>query len=219
LPVVLAGLLQMAYNQARFGSPTDFGIEYKPETTDENFRTFEFMHIPENLGHYILSLPKPSRDFPWLNHTGWEPRVYTTFAEGMSSILLASPFLLLGFLIWRILKPGSVYPAGLRLAAALATGSGLMMFVVMLCFVSASRRYVQDFMPLLMVAVFVGVATLPARTLRLWLAPAWAVVALSAMLHAHVSFYQRPHPFARSHRAPCSIRKKPWRAMTGPRCC
>jgi 4-amino-4-deoxy-L-arabinose transferase-like glycosyltransferase len=190
LPVVLAGLLQMAYNQARFGSPMDFGIRYKPETTDENFRTFDLMHVPENLGHYVFSLPKPSADFPWLDHTGWEPRVHTTFAEGMSSILLASPFLLLGSLVWRILKPGSEYPADLRLAAGLAAGSGLMMFAVMLCFVSASRRYVQDFMPLLMVAVFLGAATLSASTLRHWLAPAWVVVILSAMLHAHVSFYE-----------------------------
>jgi hypothetical protein len=190
LPVVLAGLLQMAYNQARFGSPLDFGIQYKPETTDQNFRTFDLMHIPENLGHYVFSLPKPSRDFPWLDHAGWEPRVHTTFAEGMSSILLASPFLLLGLLVWRILKPGPAYPADLRLAAALTAGSGLLMFAAMLCFVSASRRYVQDFMPLLMVGVFLGAATLPARTLRRWLAPAWAVVALSAMLHAHVSFYE-----------------------------
>lgn len=190
LPVVLAGLLQMAYNQARFGSPFDFGIQYKPETTDEDFRTFTPLHVTENLGHYIFSLPKLRTDFPWLDHTGWEPRVNTTFAEGMSSILLASPFLLLGLLLWRILKPGSEYPADLRLAAGLAGGAGLLMFAVMLCFVSASRRYVQDFMPMLMVAVFLGAATLPASTLRRWLAPAWAVVVFSALLHAHVAFYE-----------------------------
>ena len=190
LPVVAAGLLQMAYNQARFGAPMDFGIQYKPETTDENFRTFTLLHLPENLGHYLFALPKLSRDFPWLEHSGWEPRVYTTFAEGMSSILLASPFLLIAFLVWRILKPGSTYPPDLRLAAGLATGAGLMMFVAMLCFVSASRRYVQDFMPMLMVAVFLGAATLSAKTLRRWLAPAWAVVVLSAILHADVSFYE-----------------------------
>ncbi len=190
LPVVSAGLLQMAYNEARFGAPMDFGIQYKPETTDENFRTFTLLHLPENLGHYIFALPKLSRDFPWLEHSGWEPRVYTTFAEGMSSILLASPFLLLAFLVWRILKPRADYPPGLRLATALAAGSGLMMFIAMLCFVSASRRYVQDFMPMLMVAVFLGAATLPAARLRRWLAPAWVVVVLSAMLHADVSFYE-----------------------------
>jgi hypothetical protein len=190
LPVVLAGVLQMAYNQARFGAPMDFGIQYKPETTDENFRTFTPLHLPENLGHYIFALPKLSRDFPWLEHSGWEPRVYTTFAEGMSSILLASPFLLLAPLVWRILRPGSAYPLDLRLAAALAGGAGLMMFVAMLCFVSASRRYVQDFMPMLMVAVFLGAATLTAKTLRRCLAPGWAVVVLSAMLHADVSFYE-----------------------------
>jgi 4-amino-4-deoxy-L-arabinose transferase-like glycosyltransferase len=189
-PIVLAGLAQMAYNQARFGSPLDFGIQYKPETTDEDFRTFTPLHIPENLGHYILVPPMPRSDFPWLDHTGWEPRVNTTFAEGMSSILLASPFLFLGLLLWRILKPGSQYPADLRLAAALAGGSGLLMFGVMLCFVSASRRYVQDFMPMLMVAVFLGAATLPAGTLRRWMIPGWLVVVLSAMLHAHVAFYE-----------------------------
>jgi hypothetical protein len=191
LPVVAAGLLQMTYNQARFGSPFDFGLQYKPESVTEGFRTFAIVRAPENIGHYILSLPKVSGDFPWLDHSGWEPRVHTTFAEGMSSIVLASPFLLVGLLAWRILRPPrSAYPAGLRLAAALAAGSGLMMFGAMLCFASASRRYVQDFMPMLMVGVFLGTATLPDRIMRRWLAPAWAVVILSALLHAHVAFYE-----------------------------
>lgn len=190
LPVVLAGVSQMTYNQARFGSLFDFGLKYKPETTTENFQTFSPIRIPENLGHYLLSQPKPRGDFPWLDHTGWEPRVHTTFSEGMSSILLASPFLLLILLVWRILKPRSGYPGDLRLVTALAAGSGLLMFGVMLCFASASRRYVQDFVPMLMVAVFLGAATLPASTLRRWLVPAWAVVVFSAMLHAHIAFYE-----------------------------
>lgn len=190
LPVAAAGVAQMAYNQARFGSPLDFGIQYKPESKTEGFQTFSLRRVPENLGHYILSLPKASADFPWLDHTGWEPRVYTTFAESMSSMLLASPFLLLAVFLRRLWLPGSAYSRDLKLGAALAAGSGLMMFGAMLCFASASRRYMQDWTPMLTVAAFLGAATLSAKTLRRWAAPACFAVALSALLHAHVAFYE-----------------------------
>ncbi len=190
LPILVAGLAQMAYNQARFGSPFDFGLQYKPESVTEGFKTFSLVRVPENLGHYIFSLPKPSADFPWLDHTGWEPRVHTTFAEGTSSILLASPFLLLVVLVVRILRRGSGSWNDLKTAAALATGAGLMQFSVMLCFASASRRYMHDCLPLLTVAAFLGAATLSHQTLRRWAAPAWLVIGFSALLHSHVAFYE-----------------------------
>ena len=66
LPIAGAGLVQMAYNQARFGSPLDFGLQYKPESVTAGFKTFSLVRVPENFGHYVLSLPKVSADFPWL---------------------------------------------------------------------------------------------------------------------------------------------------------
>jgi hypothetical protein len=48
----------------------------------------------------------------------------------------------------------------------------------------------QDWTPMLTVAAFLGAATLSAKTLRRWAAPACLAVALSALLHAHVAFYE-----------------------------
>ncbi len=191
LAVVSFGLMQMAYNQARFGSPFDFGIGYKPETTP-GFKAFAAIRIPENLRHYLLSLPHLDRDFPWLDHTGWQPLEHTTRAEAMSSMILGSPFLLLAGLSWRIYRRNSRYPAGLKLAAAVAGGSGLLMFAVMLCFASASRRYMQDFVPALMILSFIGAGTIerPAALWRRWRPWAWVVLALTALLHAQIAFYQ-----------------------------
>ena len=51
--------------------------------------------IPENFLHYVVAPPRFSHDLPWIIHRGWQPRRTTLRADSMSSLLLASPFLLL----------------------------------------------------------------------------------------------------------------------------
>jgi hypothetical protein len=62
----------------------------------------------------------------------------------------------------------------------------------MMAFVAASRRYAQDFLPLLMALVFLGFALLWRRGLDWgrWRYAAWAVFAWSALVNIHVPFYQ-----------------------------
>ena len=191
VPVFLACGLLMANNQARFGSPFDFGREYKPESiANPDVKAFNFACAPESLRHYLLSLPTITRDFPWIVPDGWEPVECVTRAEAMSSMFLLSPFLALGFFAWPVRK--SSYPLELRLAMALAFGSALFLFATMTTFASASRRYMQDFIPLLMIGAFVGLMILLSKGVdwQRWRVAAWGVLLFAASLNIQAPFYQ-----------------------------
>jgi hypothetical protein len=193
-PAALGVLLMLSYNQARFGSPFDYGNSYKPGASS-HFAAFSLQRIPENLRHYLLSVPQLSWDFPWIGHVGWPPLEHTSRAEAMSSLLLGSPFLLLILCSRRMWSPQSALPRELQVAVAAAAAGGSAMFAVMLLFSAASRRYAHDFVPMLMVVAFVAAATLAGRaglSKRLHTA-AWGVLVFSALLHAQIAFYQSFH--------------------------
>jgi hypothetical protein len=194
LPVAFSVALMLAYNQARFGSPFDYGNSYKPGATSDQ-APFSALRIPENLRHYLFSLPKFSDDFPWIDHAGSLPLQYTTRAEAMSSLLLGSVFLVLAGFSARVLRPGSAAPAHLKVTTATAAAGGALMFGVMLLFAAASRRYAHDFVPMFMVLAFIGAGSLP-RSAELWKRSrpvAWCVLAFSALLHVQIVFYQSFH--------------------------
>ena len=67
-----------------------------------------------------------------------------------------------------------------------------MMLLIMMAFVAASRRYAQDFLPLLMTLVFLGFALRWERGLnwKRWHVAAWAVFVWSALININVPFYQ-----------------------------
>ena len=193
LPVVAAGGVHMVNNQERFGSPFNFGLEYKPESIENpEIKPFNVACAPENVAHYFFSLPRLSSDFPYVAHEGWPGATCATRAEAASSLILAGPFLLLGLFSWPLFRGGGEHPLELRFAAWFAVGAGGMMLAIMMAFVAASRRYAQDFLPLLMALVFLGFALLWRRGLdwRRWRYAAWTVFAWSALINIHVPFYQ-----------------------------
>ena len=190
VPVLAGGVANMINNDARFGSPFDFGRLYKPETKNPQIGAFRAAVIPENVGHYLFSLPTFTADFPYVAHEG-NTVVNVTRAEAMSSLILGSPFFLLALgVIPLVRRPDA--PVHLRIAALLALGGPVMMFAVMMTFAAASRRYGQDFTPWLMAAVFLGAAHWigAPNAWRKWRAPAWAAFALAAVINIHVPFYQ-----------------------------
>ena len=191
LPVVAAGLLTMAYNQARFGSPWDFGRFYLPSTTSADSKAFAVRNMPENLRNYLLAAPKWTPDFPWIEHVGWEPLEYTNRAEDTSSLLITSPFVLLAALCWPVWRRGRHDPQ-LRIFTIGTALSSLLMFVIMLSLVASARRYAQDFFPLWVILAFVGIGLygVTASQWRRWKAPAWALLTVSFLVHAHISFTQ-----------------------------
>ncbi len=187
LPVVAAGLLTMAYNQARFGSPWDFGRFYLPSTTSADSKAFAAANMPENLRNYLLAPPKWTPDFPWIEHVGWAPVEQTNRAEDMSSLLIASPFVLLAALCWPLWRRGDHDPR-LRIFTIATALSSLLMFVIMLSFVASARRYAQDFLPLWVILAFVGIGLygVTVSQWRRWQVPAWALVTASFLFHAHI---------------------------------
>ncbi len=189
LPVVLGIGLQLAYNYGRFGSPWSYFPEYHPDTATF-LPVFRLERIPENIRHYVLSLPELSRDFPWVAHRGWQPIEKVVRAEAMSSMFLGTPLLLFGFLAIRLYRPKAESPPDLQLAVGVAAVSGLMVFGVMMMFHSASRRYMQDFLPMFLVVAFVGAASLWKQdsNWRAWRAPCGVLLFYMTVFHAHLSF-------------------------------
>jgi hypothetical protein len=193
LPVLAAGGVHMVNNQERFGSPFDFGREYKPESIENpEIKPFDIACAPENVLNYFFSPPRLSRDFPYMAHEGWPGATCATRAEASSSILLAGPFLLFGFFAWPLFRRRDGHPFELRFAAWFAAAAGGMMLAIMMAFVASSRRYAQDFLPLLMVLVFLGFALVWQQGLdwKRWRWAAWAVFAWSALINIDVPFYQ-----------------------------
>ena len=90
LPTVAAMALHAAYNQARFGSPTDAGYHYilmggEFEALVKQYGRFSLHFLPQNLYGWLLRTPQ------W-NGSSWVPDPH-----GMS-LLLTTPYLL--FALW-----------------------------------------------------------------------------------------------------------------------
>jgi hypothetical protein len=87
LPVFLAGALFLAYNQARFGNPLDFGyatMNVSPDLSEDFLRygQFDLHFLPRNLRWMLIGLPE------WNDRCGhWAPNPW-----GMS-LLLTMPVL------------------------------------------------------------------------------------------------------------------------------
>ena len=192
IPILVSGGLLLAYNQARFGSPFDYGDNYLVDAV-EGLSAFDLGRVPENIRHYLLALPRLTADFPWIGHVGWPPAEKVTRLEDVSSIFLISPFLLLGILSWPLLKWRKNQEIDLPVfTTAIVFSSGLAFFAI-LCFAAAARRYAHDFVPVWMVLAFIGAGLHGHQITALWnrwRAPAWATVAVCALLHMHLSFTQ-----------------------------
>ncbi|MDD3692402.1 MAG: hypothetical protein PHX02_00650 [Oscillospiraceae bacterium] len=65
LPLIIFGILQMAYNYARFGSVFDFGIQYSL-TINDFTRTDFFMHMAfVSMWNFLFAFPVIKSDFPF----------------------------------------------------------------------------------------------------------------------------------------------------------
>lgn len=102
-PYVVIGLLLMAYNYARFGSPFDFGANYNLTTNDMTKRGFVFDRIPLGIYYYLfkplnltLRFPFVMRDRVVTNYLG------TTIYEDMGAgFIFANILVIYGLLIFK----------------------------------------------------------------------------------------------------------------------
>jgi hypothetical protein len=194
IPVLSAVLLVMAYNQARFHSPFEYGARYLPRRAQMR-KAYQWHRIPENFRQYVFAPIRVSRRAPWILHRGWPPLIYTQRAEQMSSMFLNSPFLLLALFVPLLFRMCGAQMAPLKIFTLVVLGSALLVFASLLPFISSSRRYMHDFVPALMIAAFIGTAVKSQRDVewRRWCGLAWAVLLVSAFLHVHLAWLEKYH--------------------------
>jgi hypothetical protein len=207
-PLAVCGLVVMAYNAARFGSPFELGSKYQlAGYRQTDYAMFTPAFLAPGLFFYVLEPPHLTPLFPFLalgpppNYPGTLPPGYISYwGEPIAGVLPASPVLLLLFLIplmWR------GWSQDLRRIVLVLAGLGVAM-VLMLSGVlwSTTERYVVDFASLLLIAAllvwFSALVRLRGRRRRVVAVVVGAALAWGAVLGLAVSFtgYGKPLPEA-----------------------
>jgi hypothetical protein len=165
VPFVTCGLLLLAYNAARFGSPTEFGEKYQLAGIDPAvLKSFDPAFIPSGLFMYLLAPPRPMALFPFLQ-LSWPPALpWATpdgfdYTESTGGALILAPLLLWILLLpvlWRRLV------SDLRWILLGLVGAGaVIVFAMSFILAGATQRYAVDFMALLSLpALLIWLATL-----------------------------------------------------------
>jgi len=148
VPLALAGVVMLAYNQARFGSPFEDGVRAMLKAGAPQFRqdyeahgVFNLYYVPRNAYYYFLN--------PLLHRQ--PPTQAITFDGNGNSMFLVTPALLYVFGAFRRRN-------WLVTSAALGAGSSLAM---LLCFFGTGwfnfgNRYLLDLMPLAILLIAAG---------------------------------------------------------------
>lgn len=162
LPLAVGGLLYAAYNYARFDSFTEFGYRY--QLTSYNLyekigETFAIEYIPPNLYKTLLNPLERRKAFPYIFPTRWSgpawltdyhPKMYLTYTENITGILVGSPFAALAALAF--VKPRK----DLQWILALLAPAFLSVFFTLQAFFFVAMRYMLDATPTLSLIAVVG---------------------------------------------------------------
>lgn len=163
LGVIMAGLL--AYNHARFGSATEFGLNYQLTSVHEaKAQHFSLRFAPFNAGAYFWRAPEVERYFPFLQPPVQPPvpaRYYT--AEYVFGLLWICPVLWFVLAWWRQGRGAAVAPLGGVLAAVAGPATA-----VLLCFNTAVSRYTADFLPWWLLLALLGYVLAEAARPTFW---------------------------------------------------
>ncbi len=162
LPLAVGGMMYAAYNHARFDSFTEFGYRY--QLTSYNLyqkigETFAIEYLPPNLYKTLLN-PLETRDtFPHLFPTRWagpgwltnyHPKMYLTYTENITGIIVGSPFVL--FALLGFVKPRK----DLRWILASLAVTFLAVFFTLQAFFFVAMRYMLDAVPTLAILTVIG---------------------------------------------------------------
>jgi len=184
--VVLIGL--MAYNQARFGRPSEFGQRYiLADYHHPTARLFSFAYTPVNLFLMLLAPPVVHPEFPFVEMSPrFEPPLPDGYLvrESIAGLLPCVPLAALAFVApwWWKRRAANGADAGLAGAAALLLAAGLAVALFVASFAAATARYLLDFGPPILAAagVVLGAAWGRARTRAARVAGGVVVAALLA---------------------------------------
>jgi hypothetical protein len=150
-PLVVCGVLIMAYNIARFGSPMEFGVKFQLNGDDgTEGRTFVPAYIQSRLYNYLLAPPRPTALFPFLRLD--PPNLPWRAPSGFDAIDPTAGALVLAPVVWWLfLLPvlrRRAEPELRRLLWAMA-GTGAVIVLGISCFTwGTTQHYAADFMSL-----------------------------------------------------------------------
>lgn len=172
---VVAGLL--VYNQARFGSFTDFGAQYQLTVSNINANQIRLYAIPEGIYHYMLQPPDIKGTFPfvgfsWQGFANYERYRFTYPNVG----ILWVPMLALASLLLRTVCSGGYAKTpyqsvtALQKKAVLLTGFATACIVSWMdfCLAGNGAQYIFDIAPVLCIcaAIILVTAAKPENELR-----------------------------------------------------
>lgn len=143
-PAALCGLALAWYNDARFGSPFEFGVKYQLNDSDQ-FRhaVMGWQFLRRNVLDTLAALPEFTRYFPFIR-PDWSTKM---------SIILCTPFTLALVLLPACLRQAKK-PWRSWLVALL--GSAAAMYLMIMCYFSLSVAYEADFLILAMFGAALG---------------------------------------------------------------
>lgn len=160
IPLVIGAAAYAWYNFARFGSMTEFGFNYALtgfNITAHSKDLFSFAYIPPNLFKTFLNPLEWKDSFPFIKPVLWggpsawlvdyNPGVYYYLAEGITGLLISSPFLIFAFLR----KQKELFWISLSL-----TGSTFLLFFITQIFFYTTMRYLLDLIPALTLLALIG---------------------------------------------------------------
>ncbi|MCU1492811.1 MAG: hypothetical protein JWO62_575 [Acidimicrobiaceae bacterium] len=154
-PFLLVGVLLIAYNVARFGSPLQFGSQYQlalfnPQTT----QYYQLGYIAPSLYGYLIDPIRWTLGFPYFMlpapyHPTGAPKAYAP--ETMGGILTSTPIVLGLFALPFMLRRRRLTSELAWFVTALTTCAGLLVLAISFSIPGGSTRYEADFASLLIV--------------------------------------------------------------------
>jgi hypothetical protein len=209
VPVGGCVLLLMAYNQARFGSPLEYGHQYVLASDDEHTAHWsELSNILPGAWLYVVSPPRPLALFPFIGlgpppvtypaglpagYVGGEPTAGLLPMTPILVFLVALPW------IWRR-RPALLGPLAPALLALAGAGVICVLFLVYE-FYGTTERYGADFTTLLLFGALAAWLALSAeaRGRRRWLVRTGGglLVAWGCVTGLAISFIGSENAFSR----------------------
>lgn len=174
-PLVVCGVLLMAYDVARFGSITEFGSSYQIATVNTRTRPAEQLaYVPPGLFSYLLIPPrfaltfphvflKSAADYPFPFPNGYQGSPSDPYVEPAGGLLAMAPITLLLFLLpfgwrrWREERRLWLVAAGLTVLGLLVVGE------LSYALWGTTQRYEVDYVTLFLLPAFLVWAALYSR--------------------------------------------------------
>ena len=157
-PLTVCVALLLVYNVLRFGSWTEFGVNYTLIGVlpgGETVRTYKFYdaaRVPFGLFYYVLAPPHYLAQFPFFFPQPWiylvPPPNY--YLEPTAGILPMCPLLVVWFFAPVLLAQSRGKPGSLWLVGAAIAGAGAVL-LAQFTFAAVTMRYVVDFATLFLV--------------------------------------------------------------------